>query len=239
MTDKYKNVRVPNLNDNIYKDECVYSFDNPESEHGLYICMSTFRGLGKNHLARHCQNNPENNVFLHILRRRKPVPVDNNSEQQTKVTKLAIGIEGGFNVNQSNKFTFEEIHSIYIHPNVSIRYPDESNQLPEHVKQSADAIINADSAFLKEERSLMNATWNGEIRRITKHSQTLEQLNNDRKIPPSGWKCERCELKENLWLNLTDGSILCGRKFFDGTGGNNHAVEHYYKTKYPLAVKLG
>lgn len=33
--------------------------------------------------------------------------------------------------------------------------------------------------------------------------------------------------------------ILCGRKNWDGTGGNNHAVEHYNETKYPLAVKLG
>ena len=31
-----------------------------------------------------------------------------------------------------------------------------------------------------------------------------------------GWKCSRCDLKENLWLNLTDGTILCGRKYFDG-----------------------
>ena len=46
-------------------------------------------------------------------------------------------------------------------------------------------------------------------------------------------------LRDNLWLNLTDGSILCGRKFFDGTGGNNHALEHYAVVKYPLAVKLG
>ena len=43
----------------------------------------------------------------------------------------------------------------------------------------------------------------------------------------------------NLWLNLTDGSILCGRKFFDGSGGNNHALEAYARTGYPLAVKLG
>lgn len=31
-----------------------------------------------------------------------------------------------------------------------------------------------------------------------------------------GWKCARCDLKENLWLNLTDGTILCGRRYFDG-----------------------
>ena len=46
-------------------------------------------------------------------------------------------------------------------------------------------------------------------------------------------------MRENLWLNLTDGSILCGRRYFDGSGGNNHAVEHYRESGYPLAVKLG
>lgn len=40
-------------------------------------------------------------------------------------------------------------------------------------------------------------------------------------------------------MNLTDGRIFCGRKFFDGTGGNNHAVEHYKESNHPLAVKLG
>jgi len=65
------------------------------------------------------------------------------------------------------------------------------------------------------------------------------QLDNGRKVPPNGWKCEKCDLRENLWLNLTDGAILCGRRNFDGSGGNNHAVEHYQTTGYPLAVKLG
>ncbi|XP_019850234.1 PREDICTED: ubiquitin carboxyl-terminal hydrolase 5-like, partial [Amphimedon queenslandica] len=55
----------------------------------------------------------------------------------------------------------------------------------------------------------------------------------------SGWKCERCDLTNNLWLNLTDGSILCGRRYYDGSGGNNHALDYYSETKYPLAVKLG
>jgi len=62
-----------------------------------------------------------------------------------------------------------------------------------------------------------------------------------KKIAPSGWKCEyeNCDKSDNLWLNLTDGSIYCGRKFFDGSGGNGHATLHYDKTKYPLTVKLG
>jgi len=40
-------------------------------------------------------------------------------------------------------------------------------------------------------------------------------------------------------LNLTDGSVLCGKWFFDSSGGNGHALEHYRDMGYPLAVKLG
>lgn len=77
------------------------------------------------------------------------------------------------------------------------------------------------------------------MRQVSVHALELQQLENGIKIPPTGWKCEKCDLTNNLWLNLTDGSILCGRRFFDGTGGNDHAVEHYAESKYPLAVKLG
>jgi ubiquitin carboxyl-terminal hydrolase 5/13 len=33
--------------------------------------------------------------------------------------------------------------------------------------------------------------------------------------------------------------LLCGRKNWDGSGGNGHALEHYQETKFPLCVKLG
>lgn len=66
----------------------------------------------------------------------------------------------------------------------------------------------------------------------------IEQLNNGKKIPQSGWKCEfeNCDKVNNLWLNLTDGSILCGRKFYDGTGGNGHATLHYDTTSILLQL---
>ncbi|CAI5775936.1 ubiquitin carboxyl-terminal hydrolase 13 isoform X2 [Podarcis lilfordi] len=64
-------------------------------------------------------------------------------------------------------------------------------------------------------------------------------MDNGVRIPPSGWKCSKCDLRENLWLNLTDGSVLCGKWFFYGSGGNGHALEHYKEMGYPLAVKLG
>lgn len=40
-------------------------------------------------------------------------------------------------------------------------------------------------------------------------------------------------------MNLTDGKVLCGRRYFDGSGGNNHALLHFQEMGYPLAVKLG
>ena len=81
--------------------------------------------------------------------------------------------------------------------------------------------------------------WEGDKRAVSKYAEDLKQLDNGVKIPPSGWKCARCDLTTNLWLNLTDGSILCGRRYFDGSGGNHHAVEHFDQLRYPLAVKLG
>ena len=84
-------------------------------------------------------------------------------------------------------------------------------------------------------------TWDGEALVVSKHADTISQVADPPQIPPSGWKCRQCDLRNNLWLNLTDGSVLCGRRFFDGSGGNNHAVEHWNAKAGggPLAVKLG
>jgi ubiquitin carboxyl-terminal hydrolase 5/13 len=76
---------------------------------------------------------------------------------------------------------------------------------------------------------------------IVRYSSALKQLDSGIKVPPSGWRCavESCDKTENLWLNLTDGYIACGRRNYDGTGGNGHAQAHYDATGFPLSVKLG
>jgi ubiquitin carboxyl-terminal hydrolase 5/13 len=55
-----------------------------------------------------------------------------------------------------------------------------------------------------------------DVREVSRYGADLVQVNNGVKVPPSGNKCSRCDLTENLWMNLTDGTILCGRKNFDG-----------------------
>ncbi|XP_053379534.1 ubiquitin carboxyl-terminal hydrolase 5-like [Mercenaria mercenaria] len=228
-------IRAPQGGEKVYKDECVFSFDNPESETGLYVCMNTFLGFGKKHVERHFKKTG-NGVFLHLRRTRREV-VSEEPPPEKKPTKMAIGLEGGFQTDEM-KFVFEENNSVVVLPDWKV-FPLPDPELPEIVQMSVNGILKAEDAWKLEEAAAMAGTWDGEKRIISKHAENLLQLDNGKKIPPSGWKCEKCDLTNNLWLNLTDGSIMCGRKFFDGSGGNNHGVEQYQVTKYPLAVKLG
>ncbi|XP_052286427.1 ubiquitin carboxyl-terminal hydrolase 5-like isoform X2 [Dreissena polymorpha] len=228
-------IRTPQAGDKVYKDECAFSFDNPESETGLYVCMNTFLGFGKKHVERYFKKTG-NRVFLHLKRTRKEV-VTEDAPTESKVTKLAIGVEGGFQTDEK-KIKFEEHNSVVVLPGwETFSLPNQD--LPEIVQMSVRGLLAAEDAWKMAEAAAMAGTWDGEKRLVSKHAENLLQLDNSVKVPPTGWKCEKCELTTNLWLNLTDGSILCGRKFFDGTGGNNHGVEHYQTTRYPLAVKLG
>lgn len=89
------------------------------------------------------------------------------------------------------------------------------------------------------ERKEQVASWTADTKHVSEYALNLQQLGDGVIIPPSGWKCSKCDKTENLWLNLTDGMILCGRRNWDGSGGNNHAIEHFNETGYPIAVKLG
>lgn len=51
--------------------------------------------------------------------------------------------------------------------------------------------------------------------------------------------CDKCDLKENLWLCLTCGALGCGRKQFGGIGGNGHGLTHFEESGHPVSVKLG
>ncbi|XP_056686372.1 ubiquitin carboxyl-terminal hydrolase 14-like [Spinacia oleracea] len=119
-------------------------------------------------------------------------------------------------------------------PKVRTRWPNCRNSRLTFIRLAVDAIILAEGAEKKEQV----AAWVAE-KHISAYAMCLPQIESGTVIPPSGWKCANCDKTENLWLNLTDGMILRGRKNWDGTGGNNHAVEHYNETKYPLTVKLG
>ncbi|KAM4704381.1 ubiquitin carboxyl-terminal hydrolase 5-like [Rhinophrynus dorsalis] len=234
-------IRVPRAGDRVHKDECAFSFHTPESDSGLYICMNTFLGFGRPYVERYYSKTSQR-AYLHLKRKLKMKSDESNSgtgdPPRKKPTRLAIGMEGGFDMSDE-QCECEESVTLVILPEFLEIQRDELNELPEMVRDrvssAIDAILSADSASRKQEIQ----AWDGEVRQVSKHAFNLQQLEGLPRIPPCGWKCSVCDLRENLWLNLTDGSILCGRRYFDGSGGNNHAVQHYRETGYPLAVKLG
>ncbi|CAL9017370.1 unnamed protein product [Prunus brigantina] len=220
-------VRIPEPTNRIYKQECCISFDTPRSEGGLFVDMNTFLAFGKDCVGWN-YDKTGNPVYLHIKQTKVLVPEDRPSK---KPTLMAIGVDGGFDNNEPE---YEETHSIVLLPDyVTLPFP--SVELPEKVRLAVDAILLAEGAERKEQL----AAWTAEKKQVSAYAMNLQQIDNGIVVPSSGWKCSKCDKRENLWLNLTDGTILCGRKNWDGTGGNNHAIEHYKETCYPLAVKLG
>ena len=63
-------IKTPGPNDKVFKDECFFSFDSPESETGLYVCLNRWIGVGKKFLNKY-SNRTDNRIFLHIKRIKK------------------------------------------------------------------------------------------------------------------------------------------------------------------------
>ena len=59
-------VRTPNESDAVFKDECIYSFDTPYSEGGLYVSCKSWRGFGRDYYTLD-HNLNGNNIYLHEI----------------------------------------------------------------------------------------------------------------------------------------------------------------------------
>ncbi|KAL6196438.1 hypothetical protein ACLB2K_032053 [Fragaria x ananassa] len=219
-------VRIPEPTNRIYKQECCVSFDTPRSEGGLFVDMNTFLAFGKDYIGWHYEKTG-NPVYLHIKQNKVLIPEDRPLK---KPTLMAIGIDGGFDNNEPE---YEESHSIIVLPDY-LTLPFPSVELPEKVRLAVDSILMAEGAEKKEQL----AAWTADKKQTSAYAMNLQQVDNGTIVPSSGWKCSKCDKRDNLWMNLTDGTILCGRKNWDGTGGNNHAVEYYNDTGYPLATEM-
>ncbi|XP_043846709.1 ubiquitin carboxyl-terminal hydrolase 13 isoform X1 [Dromiciops gliroides] len=227
-------IRVPRSGDRVYKAECAFSYDSPISEGGLYVCMNTFLAFGREHVERHYRKTGQC-VYMHLKRhiREKVTGASGGVLPKRRNPKLFLDLEMTGDLN-SDDYEYEDEVKLVIFPDhYEIALPN-IEELPALVTIACDAVLNSKSPYRKQEPD----SWENELQ-VSKHANNLMQLDNGVRIPPSGWKCAKCDLRENLWLNLTDGTILCGKWFFDNMGGNGHALDHYKEMGYPLAVKLG
>eukprot|EP00112_Aurelia_sp_Birch-Aquarium-sp1_P012383 Seg2604.5 transcript_id=Seg2604.5/GoldUCD/mRNA.D3Y31 product="Ubiquitin carboxyl-terminal hydrolase 5" protein_id=Seg2604.5/GoldUCD/D3Y31 len=235
---KKVNYFIPRGGDKVYKDECMLCYQTPFSDGGLFVSFNNLQGFCQEHVKSFTQKSGKD-AFLHLKKVPKPITADDAIIEPDikKPTRLAIGVEGGFDL-ESSKVQYDDVNSVVIveaNGAESDRIQLPHAVLPEMTLMAISGILAHQGAAMQDNI----ASWEGEKRMVSKHADNLLQLANGVKVPPRGWKCSKCDLVDNLWMNLTDGTILCGRKYFDGSGGNNHAVEYYQETQYPLAVKLG
>ncbi|KAJ9077576.1 ubiquitin C-terminal hydrolase Ubp14 [Entomophthora muscae] len=127
----------------------------------------------------------------------------------------------------------EEKYQIHYQPHCLTCNKDLS---PENNPKLADIIRNIESASSALHKSNVQA-WE-EARTSCEHVLCAEQF-PDLKPVSNEVKCEGCDLKNNLWLCFTCGALGCGRRQYDGSGGNGHGLAHFQNTGHKVSVKLG
>lgn len=256
---EFPRIKAPLQSSKVHNDECIFSFDSPFSDSGLFINLSTYQAVGIDYLHSDALSS-RSRVYLHS--KYEQVPKEND-EQDVAPTKLAIGVEGGFDL--SPKFTVVKSFKLF----VFVDLPSANNQascagefiplpfilqpiardqpvrvvtdpaagenghiglqVPEFVLNVCLEVLNHDSVT-----SLMQLdTWEADANIYeSKYARNLVQLDNGKKISndPDSWRCELSGDKSNLWLNLSTGYIGGGRKFWDGSGGSGAALVHFQET---------
>ena len=141
-----------------------------------------------------------------------------------------------------------EEYSFVHYPEIARKIPITETDLSDNIYKACHSIVTHTSAAIQERLEAGVSEWDGEQRFDSENARNLKQLDNGRRHDYTGWMCDEpdCGLKENLWINLTDGAIMCGRLQVVQQGsetitlaGNGHAKIHYERTKYPIVVKLG
>nr|CAD2190583.1 unnamed protein product [Meloidogyne enterolobii] len=219
----------PQSADKVYKDECFYCFDTAFSPGGLFISLLDFVGVCAKHLDLYVKKTSFR-LFLNI--KKSKVVIEDSEEPKDKIQRLCIS-------QAEDKISSD--YSLCLHPHTEVPIKIENN-IGDKLREIVDMVIAHISAELQQRLQSGVSEWDGEERQISKAAEKLEQIPFEGKMSYDGWICAKpgCELKENLWLNLSDGVIMCGRYApMSGVKGNGHAKTHYEETGYPLVVKLG
>uniref|UniRef100_A0A7S1KP08 Ubiquitin carboxyl-terminal hydrolase n=1 Tax=Percolomonas cosmopolitus TaxID=63605 RepID=A0A7S1KP08_9EUKA len=230
-----KKVQIPHEHSKVYKDECLLSFDTVYSDAGLFVSLNTFQCYSKGYLHKY-EKKSHDTLYLNIKRIEKKDPNEKLHKDQ-EIKRLAIGVEGGFQVDSFSDNYDELLSLVCLEPiNQVIQLPND--ELPDKIQKSISGILKFASA---EKKEAIKAWVDDKDYKESKYARDLKQLDNEGHppLPRENWQCKECGMKDNLWLCLTCGQILCGRRYFDGSGGNNHMVDHNDQTAHPLVVKMG
>lgn len=237
----------------VHKAQCIASFNTAKSPGGLYINLMDGAALSPDYLSCDTQAGPIR-AYLHV----QDIPAEDQS-----------GATGSGTLNQAGQEEYTFSMGVAYDSHYALAICDDSGAVIgevglQHVQRGVDGMSAVDNAIeipaaLRAAiANVMSATDAADAAATaaagfafqtlpSKFSDTLKQVDPAdpaaHAVPadPADWKCAACGLTSNLWFNLGDGYIGCGRKNAMGTGGEQHALKHFEETgsKYPLVVKLG
>lgn len=216
-------IRPPRPTEAVYREDCTVCFDSAEDTAGLDVCLHCFNGgcAGERAHSRLHAQTFQHPLAVNIQRTRKRKQRE-DGEPREKMQKLEIVAE----LDEDRYTTTTHLKC----------FECERDDLAVEGKVGdiVKGVLKANTFAQQED---VNA-WELQLEPC-EHTYLLPQ--DPPRVIPSGdlGHCNQCDLKENLWLCLTCGNLGCGRKQYDGSGGNNHQVEHNTSTTHPVAVKLG
>lgn len=222
----------------VYKDECSFCFIPATSSEGINLCLTCFEGSCNTKWLNSNQNHTElhaakfgHSIYLNICKH-----VEKETPTHEDITKLAIGTPGGGGM---------EIEKVtYTYALLCFSCQKKVDHIPTEYEGLVKSIEQHQSAFEKTQI----VSWELE-QNPCPHSRSIVQQPTPITITTDACgnqshsrdisKCVDCDLSANLWLCLICGNVGCGRKNFDGSGGNSHGIGHYNTTKHPMSVKTG
>lgn len=150
------------------------------------------------------------------------------AQEMQKVTKLAIGKPGGIDPETDNYEQRVVVHCLACRKNLDVTHPK--------IQPLVDSVLLAESAHMES----AVAEWEQEIK-ACEHTLMLDQGSASKVAAHmKNAKCGKCDLSSNLWLCMTCGHLGCGRKNYDGSGGNGHGLEHFEQNPtHCVNIKLG
>ena len=104
-------IRPAGAGDRVCNDECAFSFDTPFSPDGVYVSLKSYQAFGHEYVQLD-RERTGCRLYVRIKHTRVPKPAAEDVTDSAP-TKLAIGGEGGFKVNEDKYDTVKE-HSLVL-----------------------------------------------------------------------------------------------------------------------------
>ncbi|KAJ1645197.1 ubiquitin C-terminal hydrolase Ubp14 [Coemansia asiatica] len=214
----------PSSSTPVYKEECTQCFDNHDMDGGIEVCLSCFNGGCSEGPHQHAQQHSmKTGHYLTLNIRRIAKTQSSDDERPAKQTKLEIREE-----SDENKYEYQTFVRCWGCSGAKVE------DGLENIEPTVQAVIHAVEASKGSEIK----AWSEEVTACA-HFESLEQSLADGFGLEKMHQCSSCDKHDNLWMCLVCGHVGCGRRQYDGTGGNNHAIEHFEKTGHKVSIKLG